>query len=110
MHAASDSGREPGHELGDELAAGEWHQGASVRFDDLPALPAAIAVVTVARALTVEQAERLRAALSKQVGREVSLQVTVDPAVIGGVRVQLGDEVIEGTVAGRLDAAERQLN
>jgi len=70
----------------------------------------AIAVVTVARPLTVEQASRLRAALSKQVGREVSLQVSVDPAVIGGVRVQLGDEVIEGTVAGRLDAAERQLN
>ena len=70
----------------------------------------AIAVVTVARPLTAEQTDRLRAALSKQVGREVSLQVTVDPAVIGGVRVQLGDEVIEGTVAGRLDAAERQLN
>ncbi|MDQ7993460.1 MAG: F0F1 ATP synthase subunit delta [Propionicimonas sp.] len=70
----------------------------------------AIAQVTVARPLTVEQSERLRAALSRQVGREVSLQVSVDPRVIGGVRVQLGDEVIEGTVAGRLDAAERQLN
>jgi F-type H+-transporting ATPase subunit delta len=70
----------------------------------------AIAVVTVARPLTREQADRLRAALSTQVGREVSLQVMVDPAVIGGVRVQLGDEVIEGTVAGKLEAAERQLN
>jgi len=69
----------------------------------------AIAVVTVARPLTPEQADRLRAALSKQVGREVSLQVTVDADVIGGVRVLLGDEVIEGTVAGRLGAAERQL-
>ena len=70
----------------------------------------AIAEVTVARPLTAAQAERLRAALSTQVGREVSLQVNVDPAVLGGVRVKLGDEVIDGTVAGRLDAAERQLN
>lgn len=70
----------------------------------------AIAEVTVARPLTAGQAERLRAALSAQVGREVSLQVSVDPAVLGGVRVKLGDEVIEGTVAGRLQAATRQLN
>lgn len=70
----------------------------------------AIAEVTVARPLTAAQAERLRAALSAQVGREVSLQVSVDPSVLGGVRVQLGDEVIEGTVAGRLQAAARQLN
>ncbi len=70
----------------------------------------AIAEVTVARPLTDDQAERLRAALSRQVGREVTLQISVDPAVIGGVRVKLGDEVIEGTVAGRLEAAERQLN
>ena len=60
--------------------------------------------------LTADQAERLRAALSRQVGREVTLQVDIDPAVIGGVRVRLGDEVIEGTVAGRLAAAERQLH
>ncbi len=70
----------------------------------------AIAEVTVARPLTAVQAERLRASLSKQVGREVTLQVSVDPSVLGGVRVKLGDEVIEGTVAGRLQAAERQLN
>lgn len=70
----------------------------------------AIAEITVARPLSATQSERLRAALSAQVGREVSLQVSVDPAVLGGVRVKLGDEVIEGTVAGRLQAAERQLN
>lgn len=68
-----------------------------------------VALVHVARPLTDEQQERLRAALSRQVGREVDLQVIVDPTVLGGVRVQLGDEVIEGTVAGKLDRARRQL-
>lgn len=66
-----------------------------------------VATVTVASPLTPEQTERLQAALTRQVGRDVVLQVVVDPNVLGGVRVELGDEVIEGTVAGRLDAARR---
>ncbi len=70
----------------------------------------AIATVTVARPLTDDQRERLRAALVGQLGREVNLHVVLDPDVLGGVRVSVGDEVIEGTVAGRLSAAERQLN
>jgi F-type H+-transporting ATPase subunit delta len=39
----------------------------------------------------------------------VSLQVTVDPAVLGGVNVSLGDDVYESTVAARLEDARRQL-
>ncbi len=70
----------------------------------------AIATVTVARPLAAEQAERLSSALVRQLGREVNLQVVVDPAVLGGARVQVGDEVIEGTVAARLAAAEHQLS
>lgn len=68
-----------------------------------------VAVVHVAKPMTPEQEERLRAALQKQTGHEVSLQVVVDPNVIGGVRVEMGDEVIEGTVAGRVETARRQL-
>jgi len=66
-----------------------------------------LATVKVARPITVAQAERLRQALSRQVGRDVALQVVVDPRVIGGVRVELGDEVIEGTVGSRLEEARR---
>ncbi|HHV21896.1 MAG TPA: F0F1 ATP synthase subunit delta [Propionibacterium sp.] len=69
-----------------------------------------LATVRVARPLTPEQHERLRAALSRQVGREVAMHVVVDPEVLGGVRVELGDEVIEGTVSGRLDDARRQIH
>ena len=69
----------------------------------------AIATVTVARPLSQEQKERLQKALERQLGRQVNLQVVVDPSVVGGARVQVGDEVIEGTVAGRLAAAEKQL-
>ena len=50
-----------------------------------------IATVRVARPLTDDQEARLRTALSAQVGREVAVQTVVDPAVLGGVRVELGD-------------------
>ncbi|HYP45083.1 MAG TPA: F0F1 ATP synthase subunit delta [Propionibacteriaceae bacterium] len=66
-----------------------------------------IATVRVARPLTEEQTTRLRAALGRQAGREVFVQVVVDPEIVGGVRVELGDEVIEGSVAARLTEARR---
>jgi F-type H+-transporting ATPase subunit delta len=66
-----------------------------------------VATVRVARSLSSDQRERLRAALTKQVGREVAIQEVIDPDILGGVRVELGDEVFEGTVADRLEAARR---
>jgi F-type H+-transporting ATPase subunit delta len=66
-----------------------------------------VATVWVAQPLTDEQRDRLRAALSNQAGREVVLQEILDPDVVGGVRVELGDDVVEGTVAARLAAARR---
>jgi F-type H+-transporting ATPase subunit delta len=66
-----------------------------------------VATVRVAKPLTTEQRDKLRAALSRQVGREVAIQEVVDPEILGGVRVELGDEVFEGTVSGRLEAARR---
>lgn len=70
----------------------------------------AIALIEVARPLSADQTERLRAALTAQYGRPITLHVVVDPAVLGGVRVQIADQVIEGTVAGRLLDARRQLS
>lgn len=67
-----------------------------------------IATVRVARPLDLQQRERLEAALARQVGREVALQEVVEPDLIGGIRVELGDEVIEGTVAGRMEEVRRQ--
>jgi len=66
-----------------------------------------VATVRVASALTAEQRTRLQASLSRQAGREVAIQEVIDPSVVGGVRVELGDEVVEGTVAARLLAARR---
>jgi F-type H+-transporting ATPase subunit delta len=67
----------------------------------------ALATVRVAKPLSSDQRNRLRAVLSKQIGREVAIQEIIDPDVLGGVRVEIGDEVFEGTVSDRLESARR---
>ena len=64
-----------------------------------------VARVTSAVRLTDAQEERLAAALARTLGRQVQLQVDVDPAVLGGVVVRIGDEVIDGTTRHHLRAA-----
>ena len=66
-----------------------------------------VATVRVATPLSVDQRGRLQTALSRQTGRDVTIQEVIDPGVLGGVRVELGGEVFEGTVAGRLSEARR---
>jgi F-type H+-transporting ATPase subunit delta len=68
-----------------------------------------VARVTSAVALTAEQEQRLADVLRRIYGRTVGLQITVDPSVLGGLIVQVGDEVIDGSIAHRLEAAERRL-
>jgi F-type H+-transporting ATPase subunit delta len=68
-----------------------------------------VARVTTAVALTAEQEQRLTEVLGRIYGRTVGLQVTVDPSVLGGLIVQVGDEVIDGSIAHRLEVAGRRL-
>ena len=68
-----------------------------------------VATVRVARALSESEQSRLADALSQRYAREVHLNVVVDPGVIGGIRVEIGDDVIDGTVVSRLDEARRKL-
>lgn len=67
------------------------------------------AVATTAVPLTPEQTERLTASLQKMTGKTVHLTTTIDPALIGGTVVRLGDTVIDGSVRGRLERLEQQL-
>lgn len=68
-----------------------------------------VATVRVARPLADADRDRLAAALARSYGRDVHLNVIVDPEVIGGIRVEIGDDVIDGTVSSRLDEAGRRL-
>lgn len=68
-----------------------------------------VAVVTSAVPLSEGQRERLSASLTALYGRQIHLNLDVDPEVLGGVQVRIGDEVINGTIAERLDEATRRM-
>ncbi|MFC9289762.1 F0F1 ATP synthase subunit delta, partial [Streptomyces sp. NPDC057052] len=68
-----------------------------------------VAVVTSAVPLSVLQRQRLGAALAKLYGRTMHLNLDVDPEVLGGIRVQVGDEVINGSLADRIEDAARRM-
>lgn len=68
-----------------------------------------IATVTSAAPLTAAQQKRLAGALTQQYGSDIQLHLVTDPAVVGGARVQVGDDVIDGTIASRLADLKLQL-
>ncbi|MFD5317029.1 F0F1 ATP synthase subunit delta [Streptomyces sp. NPDC127098] len=83
-------------------------------LDDLCSLAAArrgrsVAVVTSAVPLSDAQRDRLGDTLARLYGRPIQLNLDVDPAVIGGISVRVGDEVIHGTIADRLDEVNRRM-
>lgn len=68
-----------------------------------------VARVTSAAPLTEDEQARLVQALGRVYGREPHLDLDVQPDVVGGLRVEVGDEVVDGTVASRLAEARRRL-
>ena len=68
-----------------------------------------IAVVRTAVELSASQQRRLTAALAQTYGHRIHLNVVIDPEVLGGISVQIGDELIDGTVTTRLAMVKREL-
>jgi F-type H+-transporting ATPase subunit delta len=68
-----------------------------------------VAVVRVAAELTDAQRQRLASALTNAYGQGIHLNVVHDPAVVGGMSVQIGDELVDGTAASRLAEVRRKL-
>jgi F-type H+-transporting ATPase subunit delta len=68
-----------------------------------------VAQVRVALPLEPQQESRLVASLERMYGRQIQLQVDVDPTVLGGMSVRVGDEVLDGTVQRNLEDVRRNL-
>jgi F-type H+-transporting ATPase subunit delta len=86
-----------------DLSLEEYAKIAAARRERL------VAEVHVAAPLTDAQRDRLRAALGIAYGHQVHLNVVLDPKVVGGMTVRVGDELIDGSVASRLAEAGRRL-
>lgn len=68
-----------------------------------------VATVTVATPLTSEQQSSLEKVLSRDYGHALRLNVEVDPEILGGIKVQVAGEIIDGSVANRLKQARMML-
>ncbi len=68
-----------------------------------------IAVIRVASEISDAQKSRLAAAIEKQVGQPIRVNLEVDSSILGGVSVKFADELVDGSVSNRLASAGRAL-
>jgi len=68
-----------------------------------------VAVVRTPAELSEAQRTRLAAVLAAAYGHDVHLNIEIDPSTVGGLSIEIGDEIIDGTIAGRLDDVRRRL-
>ncbi|WP_449408059.1 F0F1 ATP synthase subunit delta [Microbacterium maritypicum] len=68
-----------------------------------------VATVYTAKPLTAAQRTRLSDALSRRYEGTVSLNEVIDPTVVGGLRVQIADDVIDGSISARLADLRQKL-
>jgi F-type H+-transporting ATPase subunit delta len=68
-----------------------------------------VAHVTSAVPLTESEKEAMRAKLTEQFGSDLEMRFEVDASLLGGVRLRVGDRIIDGSVAGKLAALRDHL-
>ena len=69
----------------------------------------AVAQVTTAVPIDERQKATIASRLGQRVGKTVTVETRVDPEILGGVIAQIGDNVIDGSVRGRLERLRRAL-
>ena len=91
------------------------------RFESLPAVAAEFnrllnrrngvveAVVTSAAPLTAKETDAISARVTAMTGSGVNLHTEVDPALIGGITLKIGDQLLDASVRGRLERLRNQL-
>ncbi len=70
-----------------------------------------VEVATVTTAVPIDQGEQalIASRLGRRLGKTIIIEPQVDPSILGGVIAQVGDDVIDGSVRGRLERLRRRL-
>lgn len=68
------------------------------------------AAVTSAVPLTNQQLAQIQSNIEQSTGKTIEMDTTVDPSIIGGLIVRVGDKVVDGSIKGQMDALKSQLN
>jgi len=97
-----------------EESLGSTYRTVSAAIDEYVRIAAEartrlVATVRTATPLTEDQSTRLATALGREQQRPVHLNLIVDPEVVGGIHVEIGDHVVDGSIASRLDDARRRI-
>lgn len=100
--------------LADQAVTRLQHGSIGAAFDHLSDLAAGrreqiVAHVRSAIALTSQQRDRLAASLQRIYGKSITVHVEVDPSLLSGLVVHIGDDVIDGSATGRLERLRRTL-
>lgn len=82
----------------------EYHRLANQARNILPVS------VTAAVPLTDAERDGLAAALAQRTGKQIVLQVSIQPDILGGLMVRMGDTVIDGSVRSRLEQLRARLS
>ena len=67
------------------------------------------ATVTTAIELATRDRDRVARELSQRLGKDVNISVVVDPSIVGGMKLQYGDRVVDASVATKLEQLRRRL-
>jgi len=78
---------------------------AAAAYDELYAKHRGVkrAVAITAKEMTADQRKRLELVLAKAVGSDVELETEVDPALVGGIQLRIGSQLIDASIASKLD-------
>ena len=95
------------------IESGRIHEAAGIEeeFQRMADEAAGRVRATLTTAIELEPRDRERVAqeLSKRLDKDVRLQVVVDPRILGGLRLQYGDRIVDASVAARLQQLRRRL-
>ena len=68
------------------------------------------ATVTSALPLSADETQRIEKGLRDQLGSDAEVEFKVNPAILGGLVVRVGDKIVDGSVSGKLTSLEQSLS